>query len=387
MEISKIQTSGVYKKVVIGFCIATVLMLGLIFYYSFSKTLITITLSPQDTSVTFPITVKKDLAPEDQNSNSVLAGYLVNTTVEETKTFPNPNKTGGQIDSQATGTVTIINNWSQIQPLAATTRLLSEDGILFRLKNRVDVPAGGKAENVEVYADKPGITGNIEPTKFTIPGLWPGLQEKIYAESSSPMTGGVREGCVVNQANINDAIKTLTDSLIKKAITELEQTDQLRNNKDTISEQAVTTTTLSEKSSVEAGQEAAAFDLSLKLKITAVVFSQTRLKTLAKDELTKELADDQQLQGNGPITLLLTVEDANLEKQTASLNITASGSVVPRLSNSIFNRDKITGKDRQEINAYFSNFDEIKSVAIKFSPFWVRKAPSLKDHIEIKLVD
>ncbi len=44
-------------------------------------------------------------------------------------------------------------------------------------------------------------------------------------------------------------------------------------------------------------------------------------------------------------------------------------------------------KDEQEIKAYYSGYEEIKSADIKFSPFWVRRAPTLMDHIEIKIVE
>ena len=153
----------------------------------------------------------------------------MSTTVNGTQNFTNTNR-GEQAEAQATGTVTIYNSWSENQPLMATTRLLTPDGVLFRIKERVDVPAGGKIENVEVYADQPGTSGNIGPTSFTIPGLWQGLQEKIYAENSEPMTGGLRETKFITQKIISETSDVLKGELIEKAKIKLGQTEEIKNH-------------------------------------------------------------------------------------------------------------------------------------------------------------
>jgi hypothetical protein len=385
MEISRIQTTTVYKKIIIGFSILTVLLVGLIAYFSFSKTIITITLAPKEISTTMTAAVKQNLTAEEKLQLSSLPGYLVSTTVSGTKTFTNTNTGGQPVEAQATGKVTIYNNWTTDQPLAATTRLLTPNGLLFRLKNRVDVPAGQAVANVEVYADQPGAAGNIGPTKFTIPGLWPGLQEKIYAESKESMSGGIRQADIITQTQLNEAKRTLIDELVKKAAADLEQTDEVKKNNTTISTQSVATVILSEESSAKNGDEASSFDISLKIKAMAVIFDETQLQAKVLTQLRQEINADEQLVAGGQSTFTYHVQEHDLDNQTASLEATYTAQAVPRLSNPIFNRDKITGKDAQTIKEYFSNFDEVKSVAIKFSPFWVTKAPTLKDHIEIKL--
>ena len=105
-------------------------------------------------------------------------------------------------DGIATGVVTLSNRTSSDQPLVATTRLLSDDGVLFRLRDSTEVPAGGSVD-AAVYADEAGSGGNIGPSHFTIPGLPTSLQDDIDGESAAPMDGGVIRVGILSQADVD----------------------------------------------------------------------------------------------------------------------------------------------------------------------------------------
>lgn len=383
LKMARVQTTGLYKKILIGFSAVAVILAGLIVYYSLSKTIITITLKPAAKTSTMSVLVRKNAAEQESNLVTAISGTLASVTVKGSKTFDNPS-TGDEVPAQATGTVTIFNNYTKDQPLAATTRLLSSDGILFRIKNRVDVPAGGKAENVEVYADLPGKTGNIGATKFTIPGLWAGLQDKIYAESSTAMTGGLRSGKSITQAFINSSAQTLVASLTDQAVAELAKPDGDRPA--VIAEPSMLTPVIQNQAdSAKDGEEAATLTIDLTVKFIAVIFDVNTLRSMAQNDLVTNLPVDEQLDTDSSPTLAYSVESYDLKTESANLSVKYTADVIPRLSHPMFNRDKITGKDSQEIKSYFSHFDQVKDVQIKYSPFWVTKAPQLKDHIEIKL--
>lgn len=385
MELGKVQTTHWYKKLVIGFSICAFVLLALIIYYSLSKTIIAVTLLPKEKSATLTVALAK--VPADQpTADTALPGLVLTAEASDSKTFQNQN-TGEEQPAPATGVVTIYNNWSQVQPLAATTRLLTPDGVLFRIKNRVDVPAGGKLENVEVYADQPGATGNIGPCKFTIPGLWPGLQEKIYAESSTPMTGGLRSASVLVQSTINDAAKTLSGDLAEKARADLATSETVTSSGYSVPSQAMTVNITQQKSSAEADSEAGSFTLTMKVTVTALAFNEQQLRQKADIALQASLPQDEKTVTTSPGKLTYTVEELDQAAGTALLKVVVTEPTVPRLDNPIFNRDKLVNKDRQEINSYFSNFDTVQSVEVRFSPFWVTHAPKLKDHIEVKLIE
>jgi type IV pilus assembly protein PilM len=107
-------------------------------------------------------------------------------------------------DAVATGIVTLYNTSQTAQSLVATTRLISETGVLFRLTDPVTVPANGSVD-AAVYADQPGASGNIPTSRFTIPGLPSARQEEVYAESSESMTGGVETVGVLGEADVAQA--------------------------------------------------------------------------------------------------------------------------------------------------------------------------------------
>lgn len=88
------------------------------------------------------------------------------------------------------GAIEIVNESGSAQTLVATTRFLSEGGVLFRLDGRVVVPARGRAA-ATVTADQAGPEGDVPAGRFTIPGLSPSAQLSIYGVADAPTSGGL----------------------------------------------------------------------------------------------------------------------------------------------------------------------------------------------------
>src|SRR5690606_9666825 len=137
-------------------------------YFSLVSVKIVIYPNKERTTADFTARVVNEGAAVTAGEASV-PGQVAGVQLTVTDTFP---ATGKQTENVTVGgTVTVINNSSRNQPLVATTRLLSPNGELFRIRNTVQVPARSTVENVEVYADQPSPEMEIGPTKFTIPGL------------------------------------------------------------------------------------------------------------------------------------------------------------------------------------------------------------------------
>ncbi|MEK7620335.1 MAG: hypothetical protein AAB413_03815, partial [Patescibacteria group bacterium] len=79
-------------------------------------------------------------------------GAVVSGMLGRTQTFEPTGDSSKTVEDIARGTVTITNNLTFAQSLVATTRFLSESGVLFRLEDSVSIPAGGSVK-AEVYAD------------------------------------------------------------------------------------------------------------------------------------------------------------------------------------------------------------------------------------------
>ncbi|OGH74172.1 MAG: hypothetical protein A3G00_04880 [Candidatus Magasanikbacteria bacterium RIFCSPLOWO2_12_FULL_43_12] len=173
------QPVRLYKFIALSFLILTIILLGVIIFMSAKRATITVVAGQEPLEVSVAMAI---------GSESKI-GFVETITVELKKTYK-PESTK-EIGAVAMGAVTLRNDSDADQALVATTRLLSPEGILFRLKNRVVVPAKSTIVT-EVYADKEGRESEIGPAKFTIPGLNAAKQAVIYATSEKPMIGGVR---------------------------------------------------------------------------------------------------------------------------------------------------------------------------------------------------
>jgi len=384
VSLTSARTTTSYKKVAILFTVIVTALAGVIIYFSFTKTIITVTPAPVAQTVTSIVRVAETV-PEEQGETITISGKLLTETISDSITTSNLTPSG-EVADIAKGTVTIYNNWSQTQPLQATTRLLSTAGVLFRIENRVDVPAKGKVEHVPVYADQAGAEGNIAPTRFTIPGLWEGLRDDIYAESDEAMSGGTRNAKIVTEEDISQLRKQLITQSEGKALDAFthrvdEQSLAFRVTSESLIEQVI----LEENISHTPGQETDSLTIDRKTRFTALAIDYDELHAYLETELRSKISPDLKIADLKNEDIAYTVSASDTEAQTAELRVTVSVQTAIRLSSPIFDRQKLLAKDAQQISTYFSTFDEVQSVEIDFSPFWLKRTPSLLDHLEIRI--
>lgn len=129
-----------------------------------------------------------------------------------------PISGGAEVPELASGTVALVNTSATPQALVELTRLLSSDGVLFRLRTAVSVPGNGRVD-AQVVADQPGAAGNVPAGRFTVPGLPAARQAEVYAESAAPMTGGIRQIGQITDADIQRALTLARAELSERAIT------------------------------------------------------------------------------------------------------------------------------------------------------------------------
>ncbi len=116
------------------------------------------------------------------------------------------------------GSVEIVNESGSAQTLVATTRFLSEGGVLFRLDGRVVVPARGRV-TASITADQAGPEGDVPAGRFTIPGLSASAQLAIYGVADAPTAGGLT---VVGAPFTEDDLAALRGRMESEAASALE---------------------------------------------------------------------------------------------------------------------------------------------------------------------
>jgi len=375
--LGKGRTISLYQKIAVSFIILTAILLAIIFYFSFVK--VSISLIPNQERLSSNLIIDiYDKSKRSVAGNGVVLGVVKQIEVEQTKSF---QASGVEVmGEEVTGKVIIINNYSKNQPLVATTRLLSPDNKLFRLKNTVNVPAGGRIE-VEVYADEPSPEAAIGPTHFTIPGLWAGLQDKIYGESKEAMKYSQKVKNYIQQADIDMGVKDLKQSLIEKAKNEVSAA--YKDYSQIIYD--IDNNSISQRLDGEVGDERDEFSITMKTMVIVVAFNDDEVYQLAQQKLISVLPNDKELLEFNKDDISYNLNNYNINQGMASLNVNFTGKMIIKEGADVIDPNKILGLTSQQLDGYLMSLPEIVSYEIKFTPSWVKKVPNLVDRIKIEI--
>jgi hypothetical protein len=379
-EVRPIKKSvGLYRKRALFFISLTVILLVAIFYFSFSK--LTITINPSEEVVNNNVLME---VTNTDNNNSIstnisLGGSVMAIESEAEKIYQSSGKE--IIGEEVVGTVKLINNYSKNQPLVATTRLLSPDDKLFRIKETVNVPANSSIE-VEVYADEVTKSMAIAPTTFTIPGLWAGLQDDIYGKSEEAFTYRTKTKDYITVSDIENAKEDLKNTMIEKV---KKEANRMFDNRYYILYDIDNTYTSFTTKAV-AGDEISEFNLSGKTEVVVVAFLKNEAKQFAQEKLALLVPGNKKLKEFDKSNLSYTLDNYNLKDGTATVKINFSGLMTIDDNTNIINRSQLINLNREQIRKYLDTFPEIKNYTLDFQPAFVNTAPSLVDRIEIKVV-
>lgn len=337
-----------FSPLVIVYCVAVVLVVLFIAYIAFSKTVITVTIKPVPDHAEFSYPA------------SVLDGEERSQNFEHEFSFTEYDAT--EEPGTARGTVTIVNTYSVDQPLIETTRLLSQEGVLFRTDETVTVPAGGEVE-VPVYADQTGASGNIGSTKFEIVALWDGLKDNIYAVSDTAMTGGVIKRV------------TMTEELAQQAKLEAEAAAE------TYAQELVGVTTqpaliddVTQTVAPAIGETGDAIMVKTTGRVATITYED--------EALLKKLQTDVQadLELNA-VTVLV--------QRTAADALMLSGTVTlpnSEPSTDFIDTSTLTNKTSQQVTEAILAYEQVRDVAVALSPAWATRTPALEQQIQLQFI-
>lgn len=364
-----------YERIALGFVAVTFFLLLSVLYLSVSRATIKV-LAKTDVISTEAII---DIVPEAQSVGQV-SGQVKQTEVKLNKIITLPEEGSTPVPGKSTGLVMISNNTNNSQPLVATTRLLSKEGVLFRLKDYVVVPARGSVE-ATVVADQPGKEGDLPPTQFIIPGLSTTLQSQITAVSTAPMEGGVSYVRLLTQNDIDVAINSLREEAISEA--------QMELTKDVPTEQqtgaAYNAEVVTYNTDVPVGQEVGLFALALTVRVSAVFYDSELVKTLASSMLKERVTEGFDLYGVNRDAIQIKVDSVDNQSGTARLSLYLDGKTVISPTSPALDKDRFLGRSPKEAITLLKSSDGIQDATVTFTPFWLKRIPTLKDHIEIQI--
>ncbi|MCD4760822.1 hypothetical protein K8R42_02910 [bacterium] len=370
----KRHKGNIYSKIVGFFLFLTVLAIFVILHFALAKVTIKIYNNLQNKQASVLIEIQSedatDLSPDAVLGKIIKTEFELSTTVASSQEAVDSKKAGGY--------VTIYNNYSKSQPLVKTTRLLTPDNKLFRISEGVTVPVGGQVE-VWAEADQEGTQFVTEATKFTIPGLWVGLQDKIYAETNLGMTLQSVPEFVVTQKNMNQAQEQIKIQATSQGLATINEllSDNLKISK----ERLIIDFEILESSQVgDISQEAL---LKQKVTIHGLVFDQATLVKKAKEKYSKDLDGNQSVVQFIEDKFSYEIIEINLEKNEAVLEVNLEAKLSSNETIWDLDKNKLMGQDEFGIRQYLDEL-KVEQAEIKFFPFWVKKAPNIKDHIIVE---
>lgn len=390
--------------------IVSVTLLLFIFHFAVSKTFVHIT--PQITVRPISANVIYSIS-----SGSILEGknvfplkYLtipVEYTMQFTLDTVDPNST-----ANSEWIATIYNELNTEQALKPFTRLVTDNGEVFRTKSWVNVPPSrsqsGITEmwsiDVELVADPNDEAwrviwsrGNIpKGTNLSIPGL-KFNRDKVYAKTKDDFTGGSDPRVhVVTETEVAKFKGILHEQLLRVARTEL-QTKLDGNKKDSWEDYSLlmgdgvsfTWETIDISSGQKYGDVANEISLRWRVSVTAMIYDRAATITYLTEVFRESLlhGTDKELAIH-PDTLHMTnivsrAEDGSRIKVTMEMNASITYDF-ENVANELTRHMKvlIAGLSQKDAVDRLLNDGHVKEVTIDFSPFWIRQVSSNIDNVE-----
>lgn len=192
--------------------------------------------------------------------------------------------------------------------------------------------------------------------------------------------GTTQEVKLVREEDVNAGIESLAQELVQASRENLEKEQASWR----LLPSALSTEILERNASAKAGDEASEFEVSVKLKLKALLYSQAQALEVIRERLSRLLPENKELV-SGPQDVL--------KSQFLSVDLAGGqGLLANHFEGQIeflIDRqeviEKVKGKNREEIKEILLSRPAIDDVEIKFYPFWVKKAPKFSRKIFIDI--
>ncbi len=357
-----------YRTIALSFLIITVVLLAVVVFVTSKKATITILAKEDTRSVNMTVSLS---AGSGLLADNTIMGTVSSSIINfSQKYFPTGSKT---IEGVAGGEVTIYNKTNESQVLVKTTRLLTENGIMFRLSDKVSVPANGQIV-ATVYADKAGVQSDIGPSQFIIPGLATDKQKLVYGVSIKSMDTGIRK------------VGILTDDDIKAANKDFEE--KIKEQYDVVStdenfKKVVTVTGVNPTIDKKVGEEVDGFNLSGTSTVVIISYNKKSLNDAISKVVSSKV--DNTLEKVLTVTNdpKITVTSYDSTNKTAQLSVSQDVLVTLDANAEKLSPQYFMDKSKDDIERYVFELNHVAGVEVVFSPSWISKAPTVPDKIKV----
>jgi hypothetical protein len=368
------QSVTLYRRIVTLFLALPAGVVLLVVYVVLSRATVTVMSKRDDVKTDFLVDVTR------KPGDGEIKGDVLELTDSLTQTFPSESL--ASVDAHAEGQVKIVSDLGRAQTLVATTRLLTPDGALFRIKKTVTVPAGGSVV-VDAFADDAGDKGDVGNMSFTIPGLNPGVRSHFTVTSVAPFVGGKKDVRLITQLDVDQAANVMAEKVKKELADKLRQ--KAKDGGAPTDGEEVTVDVTGRTTDVPVGSDAAQFALTVTVKATGVFYDKAGFDRMVREKLTEKLMEDHALLAVDQGSVASDVEKRDLDAGRATLHVSAKGTEIVSADAPSLDPTKLTGITADAARQYVESIEGVASASVRVSPFWAGRMPNVADHIKVEV--
>jgi len=327
-------------------------------------------------------------AEKPDPTNGILPGKIVESVGERAESIS--EVTPRRTEDFAKGTIKIKNIWKKDFFLQTGAQLVQGESPetvgdspknIFLLDNEINVPANGEIE-ATVTAKSKGIPGNIPPGKFYFLRMSKWNRERIWAENSDNFIGGEIESKFVTEDNINKAIQRVAESLGK---TEMEKIKSTIPADDKVSPALTRVEIIESHASVAPETQADNFQVTIRGKVSAIVFNEKDLKNAAVEKFKEQVGANQEIESISEDKIKYELSDISNNDGKAEVKVLVPAILMSKLPSKILDKKSIVGYNENALRERYAKFPEIDSINVKFFPFWIKSVPSFEGQVDFEI--
>ncbi len=301
-----------------------------------------------------------------------------------------------QVSLRAEGKIFVYNKSTSLQRLIKNTRFESPDGLVYRIKESIEVPAATKDAKgatvpgsvvADVFADSTGEKFNIKPAKFTVPGLKGSDQfDNVYGESTVAFSGGFEgKKYILDEQELNTAQQALHVELRDKLLKRLEE----EKPAGFVVYKDAVTFVYETLPSTEYGDSLATIKEQARLQVP--IFKEPELANYLAEKSVPDY-NNEPVTLSDPYTLTFSYTDAATGlsdiKGSTSLDITLKGNtqVVWKFDEDVL-KSELVGKKKTEADLVLGKYSSsISKAQSEVRPFWANSFPKSPKNITITTI-
>lgn len=368
----RLGTSG--RRIAIVFAIFAAGLVGIAAFVLAPRAEIVI--DPIAEPVSLDLVLRLVTREENSSAGVVHAKLLVHEEVVEGE-FPVEHVV--EHGERARGRVELVNRTGGAQSIKGGSRLVSQEGMVFRTAAGVSVPANGTT-HVDVHADDGGTRGNLQGGTLTFAAL-PNAESVLFARVAEPLVGGTDQP--VRTLGAKD-IARATEKLGEQAGTTAR--DRLRATfppGSFVRDELIRMMPVDVRPREIVGTETDVVHVQAKIRVEAILATEEDILR-ASSAIASARSEGMKVLGRP-----LNMTDIRVRQVRWNDGIADLEFHVENILHEDFHQEtlveRLAGRTEDGAEEFLKGLPGVKDADVTLWPFWVRRIPSIPGNVPITI--